>query len=1049
MRLSALPLMLPFLLLFPTLNICLPADAADPALLLHWNFDEQAGEPARDLSGNGLDGQVSAARVPSPSGGALHMDGTPRSLVEVTLPEALRFGRESWSLSLWLKPAEFHIDARQNLRRIFSYGEYPAACLVADISGEGRAGCYLCYRDENGKTVDTGAGHSQRMQLGEWAHLALVVDREQGTMRFYLNGYGDQPSPMREGFAGDFKLGGKLSIGSGWQNYSGLADEVRIHRRALSPQEIRAEFLRLNTAFGVAEPPKLRLERIMDEIDTLWTAGDFAAASDKLQSLVDDESLPPHYRSYAALRRARCLVAAADHAGAADLYAHVAATAAYPLSHRLEAGELAGETRRAQQGLPARDPAAGRTRLARFPAFAAEIHLAPSGDDERGDGSAERPFASLTRALSHLRTLERKALPFCITLAPGRYPLRETVRLGEQDGGTPAAPLIIRCAQKGGAVLYGGARLADFAPVSDPAILDRLPPEARGKVYQCDLRAQGITDFGELGMRGFGKSSPPPTLELFFNGAPQTLARWPDTGFVGIRELVEPGSLKEGRPSVIGYDDERHARWQGAKDAWLFGYFRYLWADSTIMIGAVDPQARTLSTAPAYNFDGQGMEDKQGIIYYAFNLLEELDRPGEWYLDRTSGILYLLPPGDIQGATVEIGLLSGPLLALEKAAHVRLEGIHFDLGRADGVAVKDSRDIVLAGCTISRMAANGVVVRGGERCGLLGCDVRLTGRSGTELVGGDRASLTPAGHFVENCRIHDFGRIDRTYTPAVGVEGVGNRVAYCLLYNAPSSVLRLGGNDHVFEYNEIHSAVTESDDQGAIDMWGNPFYRGNIFRFNFFHHIGKTGTEPVAHGQAAIRFDDVISDQLAYGNILYRCSNGNFGAVQMNSGRDNVIDNNLFIDCKYGVTGGWHPRNKFWLQLREGTYRNDADRSKSEVYLARYPGLAQMLDDNGLNHLWRNLFVAVGQGIRSDAQRLDVLANLTLPAQEQGGEGRAKRAREEVAGIIADLVSGAKPADRIAFRRIPLEEIGLYEDYLRASWPVEVEPTRPAQMREK
>ena len=47
-----------------------------------------------------------------------------------------------------------------------------------------------------------------------------------------------------------------------------------------------------------------------------------------------------------------------------------------------------------------------------------------------------------------------------------------------------------------------------------------------------------------------------------------------------------------------------------------------------------------------------------------------------------------------------------------------------------------------------------------------------------EVIGGDRETLTPGRHFVENCRIHDFGRIDRTYTPAVQLEGVGNRVVH-------------------------------------------------------------------------------------------------------------------------------------------------------------------------------------------------------------------------------------------------------------------------------
>ncbi len=143
-------------------------------------------------------------------------------------------------------------------------------------------------------------------------------------------------------------------------------------------------------------------------------------------------------------------------------------------------------------------------------------------------------------------------------------------------------------------------------------------------------------------------------------------------------------------------------------------------------------------------------------------------------------------------------------------------------------------------------------------------------------------------------------------------------MAHNLLYDCPSSTLRIEGNDHLIEYNEVHSAVRESDDQGGMELFLNPTYRGVVFRYNYFHHNGKTGREPAVHGQAAIRLDDAISGVLIYGNVFYRSANGNFGAVQINSGRDNVIDNNIFAECKQGISGGWRPGNSAWRMIREG-----------------------------------------------------------------------------------------------------------------------------------
>ncbi len=217
-------------------------------------------------------------------------------------------------------------------------------------------------------------------------------------------------------------------------------------------------------------------------------------------------------------------------------------------------------------------------------------------------------------------------------------------------------------------------------------------------MVQCDLKGLGITDYGELKVRGFSQPPSPPTLELYFDGKPMTLARWPNEGFVGIKALIEPG-VKGSKPSIFAYDSDRHERWTRAEDAWLFGYFRWLWADAAVKIGKIDTAAKTLTTAEAYDYGG-GMDTTQGIIYYAFNLLEEIDMPGEWYLDRAKGMLYFWPPSDPSQATIEIGLLAAPMVTMENAAHVRLEGLVFDLARYNGIVMQDSEDCLVAGCTV-------------------------------------------------------------------------------------------------------------------------------------------------------------------------------------------------------------------------------------------------------------------------------------------------------------------------------------------------------------
>lgn len=653
-----------------------------------------------------------------------------------------------------------------------------------------------------------------------------------------------------------------------------------------------------------------------------------------------------------------------------------------------------------------------------------ELFVAPGGNDQTGDGSPANPFASLQRARDVFRAMETPRGARVITLAPGEYQVSETLLLDHRDAAQANAPLILRAQEPGRSILYGGKRLTAFEPVTDEAILQRLPAASRGKVWQTSLPEQGINDFGELRIRGFAQPPPAPTMELFFNGEPMTLARWPNEGFVQARSLEDPGSLEENRPAVLGYSDARHERWLQAEDPWLFGFFHFLWADATLPLGRIQPNNRIMVTAEPYDYRGRAMSDHQGIIYYVFNLLEEIDQPGEWYLNRENGMLYIYPPADPNEAEVEMGVFSGPFVHLDGTAHVRMEGLVFDLGRDDGLLVEQSDHILLAGCTVRRMAGSGVLVHGGQHNTLYGCDIHTLGRRGAEIYGGDRQTLTPGGHLVENNRIFSFGRIDRTYVPAVQLEGVGNRVAFNEFFDAPSSVMRVEGNDHIVEFNHIHSAVTISDDQGAIDMWGNPVYRGNEFRFNLFHEIRKTGDEPAVHGQAAIRFDDAISGQMVYGNIFSRSSSGNFGAVQIHAGRDNVLFNNIFADNPHGITGSHGTWNHHWTKVKDGSFE---EYHQTPLYRQRYPELDRMFEEGGLNFVWRNLFYTTERNIPGSGlseQNNDISGNLVF--ERFGSAGFVNAAHGDFR-----LTAHSPAMHETALMPVPVEHTGIYRHWLR------------------
>ena len=798
--------------------------------------------------------------------------------------------------------------------------------------------------------------------------------------------------------------------------------------------EVRAEFAARRAAYAVTETDNLIIE---DALRDLADQGGAALEEDKpanaralFQKMLATPKVPPAWAAWTQLRIAQAYRLENNSPKARDAYKRLADNSAYPAHLRQEAAEILQEMDRSAKGLPARDVLASRTTLPPLAPFAAEVWLAPDGND-RNPGTQDQPVASLPRARDLARALRKNtAGPLAVIFKSGMYPVREAFALTAEDSGQDGAPVVWKAAAPGQAIVYGGLHLGGFATVADPEVLSRLVPEARDKVLVCDLKKFGLTDLGKLAVRGFGQAPAPPTVEVFADGAPLTLARWPNDGFVNAGKLLQPGSQPKGIPSVLEYLDERPARWTKADDAWLFGYFKYLWADATIKIGGIDPATKRITTDQAYAYgEGDGMDARQGIKYYAFNLLEELDSPGEWYLDRKTGQLYLWPTGDLQKQSIEIGGATQPFITLTNVANVRIEGLVCDLGRADGIRISKGRNVQLVGDTIRRVAGTGVVIDGGTGHTVLGCDVHHTGRGAIVATGGDRPTLTRADFLMENCHLHHFGRIDRTYTPAIQAGGVGMRLAHNLMHDGPSSAVRVDANDVMIEYNEVHSVVGESDDQGAMETYGNPTFRGLAFRYNRFENIGNGST--MTAGQSAIRFDDVISGLLVYSNIFVRSANGHFGAIQINSGRDNIFDNNLFLDCKTGISGGYRAAHALWAVAGAGSR---PDFIRNALYLQRYPEMQHMLDKNGQNFAWRQAFIDSGSPI-AEREGFDILAL-----------GQWKSA--------APIVALDDPAARVAlkhfvlglgFRPIPAEEIGLYPAPSRASWPVSSTPaTVPA-----
>ena len=658
------------------------------------------------------------------------------------------------------------------------------------------------------------------------------------------------------------------------------------------------------------------------------------------------------------------------------------------------------------------------------------FYVATDGDDA-WSGTRKTPnkakddgaFATLTRARDAVRQLKKaNQLPregVAVVVRAGDYSVDKPLAFESKDSGANTAPIVYRAAKGETVRILGGNRVTHWKPVTDTAVLSELDEAVRGHVRQADLKALGVTDFGSPAGGG---------LELFFNGKPMTVSRWPNEGFEPIVDVlgkteVDVRGTKECREGIFTYKGDRPKRWINERDAWVHGYWFWDWSEQRHKIKSIDVGRRSIEVQPPYH--GYGYRKRQW--FYAFNLLSEIDRPGEWYVDRERGLLYFWPPSPVENGEAIVSVLP-TMVTMKDASYITLQGFNFEGARGTAITMAGGVGNRVVGCTIRNVGGWAVIVSGGQRHSIVGCDIDQTGGGGISLSGGDRTTLARGEHLAENNHIHHYARVKRVYQPAITLRGVANRAAHNLIHHAPHMGMGFSGNDHVIEYNEIHHVCQESNDAGAIYTGRNWTMRGTVIRHNYLHDInGFEGRDCVG-----VYLDDMFCGTEVSGNLFYRVTRAAF----IGGGRDCTVKNNLFVDCRPSLhidarALGWaHDHSDEWI--KEGREKGTLQgiRYKQPPYSKRYPRLVNILADDPAapkgNRVSRNVsFGGTWDGVRAEARRyqtieenlVDVDPRFTTPDRIRKG----KHPRAVDFALHPD-----SPAWGIGFEKLPLERIGLY-----------------------
>ncbi len=552
-------------------------------------------------------------------------------------------------------------------------------------------------------------------------------------------------------------------------------------------------------------------------------------------------------------------------------------------------------------------------------AMAAEFYVATNGNDAN-PGTKAKPFATLERARNAIRELKDRDV-VTVHLRGGLYALPQTLKLGAADGGSLGAPVIWRAYKNEKPVLIGGKPINGLAPW-------------KGEILKADVGAQGITN---------------QFRQLFFDGRRQHLARYPNYdpknpyGGGWAYADGEPWPMYKPRPGedshTLQYKAADARTWARPEEAEVFIYPRYNWWNNIVRIKTVDRDRRIITLAGECSYPIRTFDR-----YYVQGALEELDAPGEWYLDRKDKTLYFWPPAPLNGRVVCAPTLRTILELGAGTSHVTVRGLTFECCDGTAIVLNKTTNCVIAACVIRNAGdynGGGVSINGGRDNGVLGCDIYEVGRDAIVLDGGDRKTLEPGRNYAENNYLHHTGVF---YKQGLGVSirGVGQRASHNLIHDCPRFGIDFEGNDHIVEYNHVRHVDVETEDSGGIYTWNvNWAKRGTVIRYNYFHdilgygHDDQKGIWRSPHFAWGIYLDDGTCGTHVYGNFVARAP---FGGAHINGGRANVSENNIFVDGEsrqmtysgYVATGREIPM----------ITTNSQPFLVNPVYVQKYPALA-------------------------------------------------------------------------------------------------------------
>ncbi len=545
----------------------------------------------------------------------------------------------------------------------------------------------------------------------------------------------------------------------------------------------------------------------------------------------------------------------------------------------------------------------------------AQPYFVSSTGDDANPGTLNQPFATLQRAQEAVR--QKRGDVF---LCGGTYYLPKTLVFTAQDSGSKRAPVVFQNYQDEKPVISGGIRLEnlDWRPYTNGIFQAKVP---------ADLQ----------------------TEEIFVNGQRQVLARYPN---------FDPHA-KYFDGFTSGADIQRRAaRWADPAGGYLHAMHPALWGDFTWLITGKNAEGKLTKVGGWQNNRGGGINEG---IQFVEGVFEELDAPHEWFLNNKTHTLYFYPPAglDLKSAVVEATRLRTLVEFRGDEAHpvkwITLRGLTFrqaartvmdnrepllrsdwTIYRGGAVFFNGAEDCNLKDCFLDQLGGNAIFVNDFNRSVTIrGCHIDRAGANGICFVGdpmaarsplfnydqrnrledidrtpGPKTDNYPADCLVDDCLIHETGRVEKQ-TAGVEIDMAQNiTVRHCSIYDVPRAGINIGdgcwGGD-VIEFCDIFDTVKETGDHGSYNSWGRDRYwlpdPGEVnIRVEQAPDLPLLdAVQPIVLRNNRWRCDHGWDIDLDDGSSNYIITNNLclHGGIKNREGYRRIVENNIIVDSIY------------------------------------------------------------------------------------------------------------------------------------------------------